>query len=842
MKFSTLKYLATTLLLVNGTLAANSISSWNLNDVKQFLKDRKVEVDSKLDDDSLMTLASAEYEKLKNSNKVTIDINDKEQQHLLNLAIDPHSNLNDVLPYHNWDYLLKDKGKPIHEWVFDSWSTDGLKRFLRTNKIKFKKDSSQKQLVDLVKEKFDDITSSNSVSGLYPGDWLYNSWSLDDIKKWLNDYDLPFEKTESREELLAKVKENNYVASLAAADSRSSLFESLKFWKSSDIEEGKERINEAGEKVNEAGEKINEAGEKISEESNEVTKKINDISGYVSDVFNNFFDKSGKIKENFFDSWSYSQLREWLYVNSLIDTKPGEYSDDLDFDHLKKIAINNGKYLELDLKSWLEETSKKADPYLSKSGKNAADVTNETFLVGIDKWSKDRLRDFLKARDIVYSQFNTRHQLINRVKQYKDKPVTATSTPSWLFDTSSTESIRNWLHKQGQNIEGSRQDLLSAVGTYLSTSTPTFTYEDQIKNYKPDLKAYKKYLQKHLGKSKKEIDALGEDAILQTYSIANEYFDSATKSLGDKYKDVKYSVDDVIGDVQDASYEYSLGFLKEYELNKGRVQEHLESARIAANDFSKSVGDSFTKNYHESSTLVNTLLVKTQVYIHQFFQKLLSLFYHHKPIVEKTASDIYSRSSSYAEEVGKSAVSMASDGYKSYKPVVESKVSAAENAYHEYKPVVDKKAGEAYDAAANVASSAYDSATDVAADVASNAYDAATDAATDAASSLHETYQAGKPVVGEAVSNSWNYLLSAWSNADLKSYLQSYGFDYQTLSELNRRQLLKLADAQSSLFYGDSKTKWDKSILDVLKDIPENLQRPFRKQEPTVWDKIKSIF
>lgn len=117
MKFSTLKYLATTLLLVNGTLAANSISSWNLNDVKQFLKDRKVEVDSKLDDDSLMTLASAEYEKLKNSNKVTIDINDKEQQHLLNLAIDPHSNLNDVLPYHNWDYLLKDKGKPIHEWV-----------------------------------------------------------------------------------------------------------------------------------------------------------------------------------------------------------------------------------------------------------------------------------------------------------------------------------------------------------------------------------------------------------------------------------------------------------------------------------------------------------------------------------------------------------------------------------------------------------------------------------------------------------------------------------------------------------------------------------------------------
>lgn len=839
------------LLAGNLVAATDGLSTWKEKDVKHFLKDRQIEFSENESFQELSKKAEAEFEKLKNIHRDIVK--DDSQQHIL--ATNPKDELTNIFPAHiNWNYLFEsnaEHAKLVKNWIFESWSIDGLKDFLTNNKVKFDKNYSKQDLIDLAQKEYDNIAQGHDVSGYYPGDWIYQGWSVDRLKQWLEDHELEFDSKDDRESLLSKVKHNNYIASLSNIDNKNSLLDSLDLSQAS------------------------------------------------------IFDKAGKVKDEFFDTWSYGQLREWLYYHGFINTKPDVYVDELDADKLKKIAKSHQKYLISDIKKWSDQAKKSADPYLSKGAdrkKKLDNVINDTFLIGVEKWSKDRLKEFLRSRNVKFSQFASKNQLVDLVKKSKDVKLAykPNSNPtSWLVQSWSTDKIKEWLANKGKDVKGTREDLINSVSDYLlqNSLAPSDSFDFLANLYKPDLDDYKKSFKESFDKvsgdikdggvkAKDKLDSavdssVADKTMLAAYSIGAEYYRQAAKTLSEKYADSKFSLDEALSQAKDASYEYANRFVEDasgkYADNKPYVEEQVKNAGIAASEYATTLSNQLTDQLKAGKDRLKEVADDPKEYlksVNDFVEKSIK---EKQPIAEQAAKDAYRVAQDYlasandaivknygeykpaaddamntiygsAKDYANAANDAIEKGYNAYKPKA---VEAAEKA-KEYADAINEAVGknfedyegklqEAYNAASEAANAAYVEYKPVVEKTAKNAYDTAKHYAGSANEAIQSTYAENKPKVEKAAKNGWEYLLVSYSNADLRSYLQSFGYNFNLLSTLSRQQLVRLANEQSDIFFG-SDTKWDKSIVDVLKDTSNGLQEMIgiKPKEESIWSKVKN--
>lgn len=172
----------------------------------------------------------------------------------------------------------------------------------------------------------------------------------------------------------------------------------------------------------------------------------------------------------------------------------------MDKEKLVKIAQSYKKYLLSDIHTWLANTEKKSQPWITKGEqksqkKKGSNLINDTFFVGINNWSKDKLREFLDVRKVPYSIFTTKHQLIKLVQKHKFDPVHV-ETYAWIVDDVSTDSIKQWLIEQGENVEGTRKDIVSAFQKQFESLKKGFkdafnNVDLQIRLFAPDINGYK---------------------------------------------------------------------------------------------------------------------------------------------------------------------------------------------------------------------------------------------------------------------------------------------------------------------------------------------------------------
>ncbi|RLV84092.1 Meiotic sister chromatid recombination protein 1 [Meyerozyma sp. JA9] len=753
------------LVLALASIVAADVSTFNENDVKHFLSDLQVKYDDSASFEELSKLAQSEYEKLQTvGHNVVVDVNDDRNQEILKLATKPKADLQDVFPQteSKWGYLFR-TDRSVKDWAFETWSASTLRNFLHKNGVSFGKKSTKQELLDLAKEKYDQIVKDNGVSGSYAGDWLYSGWSVDEAKKWLEDHEISFDPSQTKDDLISAVKENSYLASLEAIDAKNSLLDSLKL------------------------------GRKEA------------------------FDKGEKIKDSFIDGWSYSQLREWLYIHGFIDTKPGVYADDLDIDKLKKLVKSHKAYLVSDIKQWSDRASKSADPYLSKaseSAENAKDYINDTFLVGIDSWSKERLRDFLKARDVKFPQFASKQDLITYVKKSVNVPVKYKQSDSpftGVLEGLSLGSVQKWLNQQGKNVNGARKDALSSLKEYYETKGSDI--QTQIDLYKPDLDDYRESVtssvrsfQSSLGDSADKAEkiaesekSLAEDAILSSYNVAVQYYDEASKYLSKEVQNAGDSLESILQDAQDAAYEYSGLLSKEADYSKQKIEESASSVALAAKEFATSLSKSMKQKSKESKQAAHSYLDSAKSFVAGTIGKLTG-----------QANDLQDAAEKYAEQASKSAEKAAKKAAKNANEAAQSAGEAAE----EYKPDWN------------------------------NAYSAASTKYGDYSSAVKDAAGTAYEQVEKSTKQAWDYIFQLYSKADLQSYLSSFGFDSDFLASLKRSDLVRLAQAQSDVFYGGGRTKWDKSIVELLQESSDDVRRALglEPKHESVWDKVKNIW
>lgn len=769
-------------------VANYGFDQWTNDDLKQFLKERKVAFNDALENPKLISLANEEAKKLeKGYKKVTEELN--------NNLNSPDDSLNDYL---NFDYLFgkRKENYSIKEWIFESWPVTSLQTFLTQNNIQYSAKDTKDDLINKVKEQFDSISKKNHGSSFYPGNWLYESWSENDLKDWLKSYGIEFNPSSTKDQLVEKLKEFSYQATHSIRDSKESLFDSL-------------------------------------------------------DLFDKtIFDKKGQIEDEFFQTWSYSQLREWLYLHGFIDTKPGIYVEDLDKEKLVKIAQSYKKYLLSDIHTWLANTEKKSQPWITKGEqksqkKKGSNLINDTFFVGINNWSKDKLREFLDVRKVPYSIFTTKHQLIKLVQKHKFDPVHV-ETYAWIVDDVSTDSIKQWLIEQGENVEGTRKDIVSAFQKQFESLKKGFkdafnNVDLQIRLFAPDINGYKRYLQKKL--SEAEYKKLTEDQISQGFKVVQEYYNLAGDAAKEEFTKTTYSAEEALDQIEEASYEYSLEFLRKLEKGEHDVTSFIKDARVASKSFALSL---ITKLRENAQKLQTDALNK----VGSWWYGAKSGFSNKVDEAHQVVLDVHDQAVNYQEQVGSQYLSIKAEADEKYDSIAKEATqqydTAVQNAQEQYKQAQEHVSKFADDVGSQATqthkklekdyvtykSKIFSFLTNVYRGIMyrlsifnSNAYDAAKS-------------------TGDVINNQWNSVVRTYSNADLKAYLRSFGYSYDWLSALNRRELLSLATFQNKLFSGyDNLQNWEKSVGEVLNDASDELKIKLglKKEPKSLIAKLKSV-
>lgn len=395
------------LVLITGASAAlstNVIDSWDVEDLRDYLRDTSVSYDEKKATlQELRDLSKKQWQLRANQRAPTYPSEpswfsfESIKQKVLGASTEATKTVNDWYSQADFDNL---KG-----WVFATWSTTELEKLLQAAGIKYDKTKSvtRSQLEKLAQDNYDAIAKHFKSSGKYPGDWLYSSWDKSDLEKWLKQYGVEYSSTKaSKDELVRKVRDNAYRASQYAIDERDSVLDSL-----------------------------------------DLTSK-------------SLFDKAGELKDDVFNSWTESQLYSWLKTHGVELQESAKNNQK----ELLALASKHSSDLKGDIDYWVSKASKTASPYLEKGSKKADEVINDTFLVGVDDWSKSRLRAFLEARDVKIPMFSTRYDLVNLVKENKYKPIKNFNSDAF-FEGWSKENVQKWLEEQGSNVQQGSQDLYS---------------------------------------------------------------------------------------------------------------------------------------------------------------------------------------------------------------------------------------------------------------------------------------------------------------------------------------------------------------------------------------------
>ncbi|KAI5800961.1 hypothetical protein FPQ18DRAFT_252646 [Pyronema domesticum] len=118
-----------------------------------------------------------------------------------------------------WHETEKSAGEAFEhmkDWVFDSWTESQLKSFLDRHGIPNPNPRTRDALLATARDNYQTVADKLGETAAYPGNWLYESWSESDLKKWLDERGYPAPQPTTRDKLIAAVRRNSRLAAIKA--------------------------------------------------------------------------------------------------------------------------------------------------------------------------------------------------------------------------------------------------------------------------------------------------------------------------------------------------------------------------------------------------------------------------------------------------------------------------------------------------------------------------------------------------------------------------------------------------------------------------------------------------
>ncbi|ODV61838.1 double-strand break repair enhancer MSC1 ASCRUDRAFT_138540 [Ascoidea rubescens DSM 1968] len=398
------------------------VKTWDLEDMKDFLSDHNVVYNQQSSADEIKDKFNEQWEKIvnyynenyENSNVNDYDTKNLKQKFLKSPTGDKiNKNLNSDSNFNlHWNlFSPSNKEEEFKSWFFKSWSKDDLYNFLTKNGIEVSNTvrDSKDELAKMVEDNFDEIAKKSKKSGKYAGLWIFSYWNESSLKQWLDENKISYDESLSRDELIKNVRDNIYDVSRGVSNK---------------AEEGRRGI-------------------------------WNTLENQKDTIYKT----SEDIKKDFFDLWSKDDIYKWLSENGLID---GGKEIQRNKDQLIEVALKNKDKLFGDWSKWNNWKGG-----LDKSKTKSENLINDTFLVGVENWPKDRLKLYLKSRGVSYGAFTRRKELVKLVEENKFKPVKfsnwgkdSVSGNEWIFEGWSVDNLKKFLKENKQSTEGTFKEVL----------------------------------------------------------------------------------------------------------------------------------------------------------------------------------------------------------------------------------------------------------------------------------------------------------------------------------------------------------------------------------------------
>ncbi|QSZ29120.1 hypothetical protein DSL72_003630 [Monilinia vaccinii-corymbosi] len=327
-------------------------------------------------------------------------------------------------------YEAEDKAEDawsnVRDWIFDSWTESQLVAFADRHNIPIPHPRKRDTLLQKLRTSYDTIAKRAGETAAYPGNWLYESWSKDDLKEFFDSHGIRVPHPPTRDNLIAHVRRNARFASLKAADLQAS-----------------------------ASASTSAATESLSEQ--------------------------------LLSAWSDSQIKEWADKNG-IKVPQGSKRNELLAIARKYKAQLVGDTASASAKSYADKASSygasafgaatsSAGNQYAKATDDAQLKANDAFNAAIGSWSESRLKAFLDARGVPVPQSGKKDDILAAVRLHMHKAASGWS--AWTFDTWTLENLKAYLASSGdaaakklsEQSEVTRDELVRAAqDSYASAS------------------------------------------------------------------------------------------------------------------------------------------------------------------------------------------------------------------------------------------------------------------------------------------------------------------------------------------------------------------------------------
>ncbi|ATY66293.1 Stress-responsive Ish1 [Cordyceps militaris] len=288
----------------------------------------------------------------------------------------------------NWYDSEEAAGKAATEtkdWILDHWSDSQLKALCDKQGIPVPATSNRDVLLTKARRGFEVGSKAAGETLSYPGDWLYESWSDSDLKKWLDKNGFPAPQRSNRNVLVAAVRRNSHLAYLKGQE-----------------QEAKARAHAK--------------------------------SAYA------------KITDNIIDAWSESELKKFADENGIVvpqGTRLNEFRAAVRQHRAEMLGTDvHGKAT----KAFGAATSRASNEY-AKASEDATLIVQKAFEDASSTWSESRLKSYLDARGVPVPQNSNLDSLRALVRKHSHKAVSGWT--AWTFDDFDKQTLQKYLQKHG---------------------------------------------------------------------------------------------------------------------------------------------------------------------------------------------------------------------------------------------------------------------------------------------------------------------------------------------------------------------------------------------------------
>lgn len=169
------------------------------------------------------------------------------------------------------------------------------------------------------------------------------------------------------------------------------------------------------------------------------------------------YDRMGDVRDDVFDTWQESNLKEWLDNHDVAAAANAKYED------LVATAKEHKDLLANDIKQYLQEAKKTAIPTMEKGQEYFKQTGDQLFDQAVDAWDDARLKAYLAARGVTSQVQRSTEDLRKLVKQKGNELAQKDIIGTWTFDTWSDEDLKKSLKKLGKQAKGSRDAMITAL-------------------------------------------------------------------------------------------------------------------------------------------------------------------------------------------------------------------------------------------------------------------------------------------------------------------------------------------------------------------------------------------